>query len=232
LGRSLRRHTSISSFCKDPCTLSWGAETSGRTISAARIAAALSMLAATALVAAALLAAPGLLDPATALASSSATRAPYCTYAKLRPTSTNSARVDASTLCLLNQVRAAYRLLPLRSNRELQAVAGAQATGMVHDDYFGDDSPSGQTPAALIEKLPYSAHASSLATAQNLGWGTSSAATPAEIVAAWMQSPPHREVILTGVYREVGVGVSPAVPSIVGHGERGATYAVEFAARS
>jgi uncharacterized protein YkwD len=185
-----------------------------------------------ALVAAVLLAAaPGLLDPAIALGSSPTTRAPYCTYANLRPTPTDSARVDTSTLCLLNQVRAAYHLLPLRSNPELQAVAGAQATGMVRDDYFGDDSPTGQTPAALIEKLPYSAHASSLATAQNLGWGTRSAATPAGIVTAWMQSPPHREVILTGAYREVGVGVSPAVPSIVGHGERGATYAVEFAAR-
>jgi uncharacterized protein YkwD len=193
---------------------------------------ALATLAALALVAAALLAAaPGLLDPANALASSPTTRAPYCTYANLRPTPTDSARVDASTLCLLNQVRAAYRLLPLRSNRELQAVAGKQATGMVRDNYFGDDSPSGQTPATLIEALPYGAHASSLATAQNLGWGTRSAATPAGIVTAWMQSPPHREVILTGAYREVGVGVSPAVPSIVGHGERGATYAVEFAAR-
>ena len=129
-------------------------------------------------------------------------------------------------------MRAAYRLRPLRSNRELQAVAGKQATDMVRDDYFGDDSPSGQTPATLIEALPYGAHAPSLATAQNLAWGTRSAATPAEIVAAWMRSPPHREVILTGMFRDVGVGVSPAVPSILGHGERGATYAVEFAARS
>jgi uncharacterized protein YkwD len=192
----------------------------------------LSVLAALALVAGALLAAaPGLLDPATALASSPTTRAPYCTYANLRPTPTNTARVDASTLCLLNQLRAADRLLPLRANRELQSVAGEQATAMVRDDYFGDDSPSGQTPGTLIAALPYGAHAASLTTAQNLGWGTRAAATPAGIVTAWMQSPPHREVILTGAYREVGVGVSPAVPSIVGHGEGGATYAVEFAAR-
>jgi uncharacterized protein YkwD len=155
-----------------------------------------------------------------------------CAYANLRPTATDTAIVDAATLCLIDRVRAAYRLRTLRANRELQAVAGAQATGMVRDDYFGDDSPSGQTPAALIEELPYGAHASSLATGQNLGWGTSSAATPAGIVTAWMHSPPHREVILTSAYRDVGVGVSPAVPSILGHGEGGATYAVEFAARS
>ncbi len=46
-----------------------------------------------------------------------------------------------------------------------------------------------------------------------------------------MHSPPHREVILTGEFRDVGVGVSPAVPPVLGHGARGATYAVEFAVR-
>jgi uncharacterized protein YkwD len=176
------------------------------------------------------------LPPATASALKASTRTeakahPSCAYANLRPTAADTAIVDSATLCLIDQVRAAYRLRPLRSNRELQAVAGEQATEMVRDDYFGDDSPSGQTPATLIEALPYGAHAPSLATAQNLAWGTRSAATPAEILAAWMRSPPHREVILTGIFRDAGVGVSPAVPSIVGHGERGATYAVEFAAR-
>ena len=170
--------------------------------------------------------------PATASAQTKAKTHPSCAYANLRPTTADTALVDRATLCLIDQMRAAYRLRPLRSNRELQAVAGEQATGMVREDYFGDDSPSEQTSATLIAALPYGTHASRLATGQNLGWGTRSAATPAGIVTAWMHSPPHREVILTGAFRDVGVGVSPAVPSILGHGTRGATYAVEFAARS
>ncbi len=179
-----------------------------------------------------LLFSPSLLMPTGALASSSAKpKLPSCAYANLRPTATDTALVDRATLCLIDQVRAAYRLQPLRANHELQSVAGEQASGMVRDDYFGDDSPSGQTPGTLIAAIPYGAHAASLATAQNLGWGTLAAATPAGMVTAWMHSPPHREVILTSEFRDVGVGVSPAVPSIVGHGERGATYAVEFAAR-
>jgi uncharacterized protein YkwD len=170
--------------------------------------------------------------PAGALATGARAKSPYCTYANLRPTSADAASVAASTLCLLNQVRAAYRLLPLRPNHELQSVAGSQATGMVRDDYFGDDSPSGQTPGRLIAALPYGAHAASLTTAQNLGWGTLSAATPAGMVTAWMHSPPHREIILTALFREAGVGVTPAVPTVIGRGKHGATYAVEFAARS
>ncbi len=227
MGRSLRRHTSISSFCKDPCTLSWGAETSGRTNGAAR-AAALATLAVALLVF--LTSSP----PANAGALTASTKAkahPSCAYANLRPTVADTALIDGATLCLIDQVRAAYRLRPLHVNRELQAVAGKQVTEMVRDDYFGDNSPSGQTPGRLIAALPYGAHASSLATAQNLGWGTRSAATPAGILTAWMRSPPHRKVILTGAFRDVGVGVSPAVPSILGHGARGATYAVEFAVR-
>ncbi len=168
---------------------------------------------------------------ASALAPAKAKARPYCAYANLRPTAADTALIDAATLCLIDQLRAAYRLQPLRANHELQSVAGEQATGMVREDYFGDDSPTGQTPARLIQALPYGAHAASLETAQNLGWGTRSAATPAGIVTAWMLSPPHREVILTGAFRDVGVGVSPAVPSILGHGARGATYAVELAAR-
>ncbi|HEY3865151.1 MAG TPA: CAP domain-containing protein [Solirubrobacteraceae bacterium] len=182
----------------------------------------------------AVLFAPPPLDPASALAASARTTAKSprsCAYANLRPTATDTALVDAATLCLIDQVRNAYRLRTLRYNRELQAVAGEQAKGMVRDDYFSDDSPSGQTPAALIAETSYGEHAPSLATGENLAWGTRSEAAPADIVASWMRSPPHRELILAGSFRDVGVGVSPAIPSIVGHGATGATYAVEFAAR-
>jgi uncharacterized protein YkwD len=169
--------------------------------------------------------------PAGALTASAKTTGNPCARANLRPTSTDTAIVDAATLCLIDQVRAAYHLQPLRPNRELQSVANAQTTAMVSRDYFSDNSPSGQSPGALIATSPYGAHAASLSTAQDLGWGTLSDATPAGIVAAWMDSPPHREIILTAEFHDAGVGMAPAVPSIIEQGERGATYAVEFAAR-
>ena len=198
------------------------------------LGAALSMLAApVVLFAAALLlvSTPSLLMPTATLASGTKAKSHSCAYANLRPTSADTAIIDRATLCLIDEVRTAYRLQTLRSNHELQSVAGNETSGMVRHDYFGDDSPSGQSAGTLIAALPYGAHATSLATAQNLGWGTRSAATPAGIVAAWMHSPPHRQVILTGEFRDAGVGVSPAVRSVLGHGARGATYAVEFAVR-
>jgi uncharacterized protein YkwD len=154
-----------------------------------------------------------------------------CQGVNLNPSAANAATVDAATLCLINQVRAANRLRPLRANRELQAVATGQAEDMVRWDYFGDDSASGQTSAVRIATTHYPAHAARLSTAQNIGWGTGSSATPAGMLAAWLASPPHREVILTSEYRDAGVGVTPAVPAVLGRGTAGATYAVEFGAR-
>jgi uncharacterized protein YkwD len=169
----------------------------------------------------------GATAPAHTHAKSSA-----CAGSNLRPNRVNAAAVDAATLCLLNQMRSTYHLLPLQSNHELQAVATKQVRSMVQRDYFGDNSPSGQSPGALIATIPYGAHAASLSTAQDLGWGTLSDATAAGMVAAWMRSLPHREVILTAEFRDAGIGVAPAVPSVLGRGKRGATYAVEFGERS
>ena len=47
-----------------------------------------------------------------------------------------------------------------------------------------------------------------------------------------MESPPHRAIILTGAYRDAGVGVSPSVPSGFSGQWHGGTYAAEFGIRS
>jgi uncharacterized protein YkwD len=178
------------------------------------------------------LSACALLMPASALGYSAKRKTPsFCAHASLRPTPTNTAAIDRAALCLINQVRAAYHLRPLRANQELQAVATKLVRGMVNRNYYSDNSPSGQSPGALIAAIPYGARAASLSTAQDLGWGTLADATPAGIVTAWMHSPPHREIILTAAFRDAGAGVVPAVPSVIAPGAPGATYAIEFGAR-
>jgi uncharacterized protein YkwD len=154
-----------------------------------------------------------------------------CANANLTPTSANAPAIDAATLCLIDNLRAAYRLGPLRANRELQSVATTQVEDMVGWNYFADNRPPERTPASLIEATRYPAHSARLSTGQNIGWGTGVYATPAQMVAAWMASPPHRELILLSEYREAGVGVAPAVPTVLAQPLPGATYAIEFAAR-
>jgi uncharacterized protein YkwD len=175
----------------------------------------------------------GIAAPAIAAKARAQASAAACQGANAAPNGRNSASVDSATLCLMNQVRLAHGLRPLRHNRTLAEIATGQARDMVRGDYFGDQSISGKSPLARIMASGYPIHASSIRvmTAQNIGWGTGANATPAGIVRAWMASPPHRQIILTAVYRDTGVGVAPSVPSGLGAGWSGATYAVEFGAR-
>ncbi len=179
-------------------------------------------------VAAALLAAVGALATAALPAWGEAA---YCAGADLRPTATNGPRIVSATLCLINQVRRAYDLQPLRSNGELRKLAAGQTRDMVSWNYFADDRPPGLTPMALVSKTRYITHATKLSVGQNIGWGTGEYATPAGMVAAWIASPGHLENIVTSEYREVGVGVTPSVPARFKPELPGATYAMEFAVR-
>jgi uncharacterized protein YkwD len=119
----------------------------------------------------------------------------------------------------------------LHANRELRRVATSQVDAMVRGDYFADVGPTGETPLALVAVTRYPAHAGQFAVGQNIAWGTGRDTTPAHIVEEWMASPPHREIMLSSEYRDAGAAVTPAVPTILGAGARGATYAIEFGVR-
>jgi uncharacterized protein YkwD len=154
-----------------------------------------------------------------------------CSGADLQPGSSNLSRVTAATRCLIERERRAHRLGPLRSNGSLRRIATSQAREMVVGDYFGDNSLSGSTPIQRIEVSAYASRTKSLQAAQNIGWGTGGLATPAAMVRGWMLSPPHRRIMLTGGYRDIGVGVAPAAPPRLTNGLPGATYTVVFAVR-
>jgi uncharacterized protein YkwD len=149
------------------------------------------------------------------------------------PNGHNNALIDSATLCLMNEVRLAHGLPLLRFSAPLGHVASGQARDMVRGHYFGDQSLSGLSPLQRILASGYVAHAARahLHAAQNIGWGTGHAATPSGIVQAWMESPPHRAIILTSSYRDAAVGVSPSVPSGFSASWHGGTYAAEFGAR-
>jgi uncharacterized protein YkwD len=102
---------------------------------------------------------------------------------------------------------------------------------MVRLDYFSDVRPTGQTPMSLVADSRYRAHAAGISVGQNIAWGTPLYSTPTHIVAEWMASPPHREVILSSEFKDAGVAVRSVLPSVLGVGHRGAIYVVEFGLR-
>jgi uncharacterized protein YkwD len=127
-------------------------------------------------------------------------------------------------------VRLLHHVRALRPNAQLGAVASSQVSSMLHRDWFADVRPGGQTPMALVIVTSY-ARAASISVGQNIAWGTGRYSTPAQIVAAWMASPAHRAIMLSGEYRDAGAAAAPQLPGVLHAGRRGAIYAIEFGAR-
>jgi uncharacterized protein YkwD len=216
----------IWTFCNDPCNLRRGDRRASRRASAPFAVALLLALATI-----------GGPVGATALGTGPTARASLaptpCPGEHEMPNGRNSVQLDHAALCLMNEIRIAHRLPELHFNAKLARIAAGQAGDMVRGHYFSDQSLSGQTPLSRVLASGYAVHVSSihLRTAQNIGYGTGPNATPAGIVEAWMLSPPHRQIILTAAFHDVGVGVARSVPSGLSSGWLGGTYAVEFGTR-
>ena len=65
----------------------------------------------------------------------------------------------------------------------------------------------------------------SRARLENIAWGQGSRATPRAIVRSWMHSATHRNNILHGGFRVVGIGVTRGTPVA---GLSGGTYTTDF----
>lgn len=100
---------------------------------------------------------------------------------------------------------------------------------MVSQDYFAHIAPSGLTPLERVRETGYipSPH-DGYTIGENIAWGTLELSTPKAIVAAWIASPEHLANILEADYRDTAVGVAPAAPPSLGHGQQGAVYTQEF----
>jgi uncharacterized protein YkwD len=121
---------------------------------------------------------------------------------------------------LLNHIRVAHGLRPLRAERHLTRAARAHTLDMRRHRYFSHDAPNGRTVGARIHAAGYRRSA---CIGETIAWGSGSAGKPRALVAELIASPPHRGEILSRRFREVGVGVA------VAHGQAWAT--VDFGAR-
>jgi uncharacterized protein YkwD len=131
-----------------------------------------------------------------------------------------SAMNDAAVRCEVNAFRAASNLAPLRKDGRLTRAARAWSRTMVRDRFFAHSAPGKPVLAGRAKAAGYRPYR---ALGENIAWGSGAAASPAAIVAAWMQSPPHRAIILKPDFREAGVGIARRPPQ----GGEGATYVLD-----
>ena len=128
--------------------------------------------------------------------------------------------------CLINVERLKRALPRLRANGALFRAASRHARDMVRRRYFSHYSRSGGGPTSRIAGSGYLRASQAWAVGENIAWQQEG--DPSWVVSSWMNSPLHRRLLLSGRFRELGIGVVTSSP----RGGRGLTAVVDFGQRT
>lgn len=131
-------------------------------------------------------------------------------------------------LVLVNFERMTQGLAPLRPSRPLNQSAQAHSDDMVTRRYFSHVTPNGMNVRQRIQRFGYQRQRRGSTVGETIAWGAQSG-TPAELVRRFMNSAGHREILLDGRYRDIGIGLAIGAP-VAGVSD-GATLTVHFGRR-
>ena len=101
-----------------------------------------------------------------------------------------------------NEARADRGLRPLCVDPRLTRAARSHSREMIKKDYFSHDSYNGGSVSARLRRFGYDCGA----CAENIAGGLGTPGKPGPIFERWMGSPGHRNNILDGGFKRVGVG--------------------------
>lgn len=99
-----------------------------------------------------------------------------------------------------NQERQKKGLAILKENPALNVAATAKAQNMFDENYWAHFSPSGKDPWGFIKGAGYKFTYAGENLARNFY-------TSQDVVAAWMNSPTHKENLLNSKYEDIGIAV-------------------------
>ena len=111
----------------------------------------------------------------------------------------NITSYEKEVVRLVNEERAGYGLQALTEDWELSRVARYKSQDMKDNKYFSHTSPTYGSPFEMMKNFGLSYRYAG----ENIAMGQR---TPKEVVNAWMNSKGHRENILNGSYKKIGVG--------------------------
>jgi uncharacterized protein YkwD len=136
-----------------------------------------------------------------------------CADADVQPTATNLAHVSDVIFCLMNAMRENAGVPDLNQQGDLATASVDHSQDMVDQKYFAHDSLDGRDLVARLKQVLYIPKTGNWVVGENLAWGAGALATPKSLVNAWMNSPPHRDNLLSGDFKEVGMGLVFGTPS-------------------
>jgi uncharacterized protein YkwD len=136
----------------------------------------------------------------------------------------------AALLCVIGAERGARGLGPVRESRQLTLAAQRHADDMVARGFFAHVTPGGTTLAERIRATGYLTNRPTWELGEAIAWAQDPLDTAGQLVQAWLNSPPHRAILLDRRFRDVGIGVTPGLTG--GATGVGATAVLDFGVRS
>ena len=108
---------------------------------------------------------------------------------------------EDNLLTTTNQTRQRNHEPSLGINAKLSTAAQSKADDMVARDYWSHTAPDGKQAWSFVDSTGYTYQV----VGENLAYGFSSGD---EVVRGWLNSPSHRENLLSNDYTEVGFGIA------------------------
>jgi uncharacterized protein YkwD len=149
-----------------------------------------------------------ILTAAMAVAVESPAQAAGCPGAGASAASANAGKLRSALMCVVNRKRAANGLGRLKADRRIQRAATRHARDMQRHNYFAHQRPGGPDLSSRLERAGWHGRAAG----ETIAYGCGPLASPKATLRAWMNSPPHRAIILSGTYHHGGVGVVGSAP--------------------
>jgi uncharacterized protein YkwD len=128
------------------------------------------------------------------------------TFAGPAAASASGARLDQKERAIvrgINHQRAKHGLAPVHASARLSRAADYHSWEMLDANYFAHTSRDGGSFDARVRR-----YVNKRALGETLAYlgGGCSRGSARRVVRMWMNSPPHRAILLSGTYRRVGVG--------------------------
>jgi uncharacterized protein YkwD len=131
-----------------------------------------------------------------------------CDGVTARPGTAAPATLSAALLCAINVERAKHGLPALPADPRVATAASRHARDMVRRRYFAHKRAGGPSLSRRLKRAGWSGRSAGEAIAY--GCGTSS--TPLATLRMWLNSPPHRAILLGSGWSAAGVGMSRRAP--------------------
>lgn len=170
----------------------------------------------------AVLAALAALLPVPAAAGRAEARPGGCPGAAVAPQQLK--RAERALLCLVNAQRRMAHLPPVHPDRHLARAAARHSRAMVRSGVFEHRVPAEAPLAGRVQATGYLSGARTWSLAETLAYGSGALARPTALMRNLLASPPHRAIILSPQFDQIGIGLVRHVPG----GGTGASLTMDF----